>query len=431
MAKNLRIISINFPFKNPAVRQANSLATREALFDFDVVVIRPYLLAGLPAGRLLVEWRVLQKAKHEMEAKREDLQRLLSQGGLLVVILDALQELGFTPSGYTSMGEIHTVTNYDFVNDRCHVCIRNGHGNRVDYLNPSETFTTVIKNSSVEWTAFITGRLEYPFDDMKFLARNGAGSFVAGSIGNFVVLPNFKELDEEEFFQACHDYRYKREGMPQPDWLQQVSLPKLGDAEAQISAVQKEIARLEELLGQFAKKRDGLFAYKKLLYEKGKVQLEPIVRTALDDLGFVTTPAEMIPGTAFEIDGRTTKGSTPGILEVKGSKKQVSLDEFSPFAIKILTDFEAKKLHSKGLFVANGLCETLPKERSGPEVFSPHVLEAARTHSVALVNSVQLYWAICELLSGKLTDTEAVRETILAGNGYVDLRQFFRDSPFL
>jgi hypothetical protein len=165
--------------------------------------------------------------------------------------------------------------------------------------------------------------------------------------------------------------------------------------------------------------------------EKGKAQLELIVRTALDELGFGTTPSETITGTAFEIDGRTTKGSAPGILEVKGSRKQVSLDEFSPFVTKILADFDAKKFHSKGLLVADGLCETPPKERLGEEVFSSHVLDAAKRHSVALVNSVQLYWAICELLSGKPTDTQAIREAILVADGYVDLRQFFSDSPFL
>jgi hypothetical protein len=195
--------------------------------------------------------------------------------------------------------------------------------------------------------------------------------------------------------------------------------------------VQKEIARLEELQGQFVEKRDALLAYKKLLYEKGKIQLEPIVPTTLDDLGFGTTTSETISGTAFEIDGRTTKGSAPGILQIKGSRKQVSLEEFSPFVTKILADFEAKKFHSKGVLVGNGLCETPPKERLGAEVFSPHVLDAAKRHSVALVNSVQLYWAICELLSGKLTDTQAIREAILGADGYVDLRQFFRGSPFL
>jgi hypothetical protein len=199
-----------------------------------------------------------------MNAKREDIKRLLSQGGLLVVILDALQELVFTTGSY-SIRDSYTVTNYDFLDDQFHLCIRNGHGNRIDYLNPSEPFNKVIKSSSVEWTAFIGGNPEYPFHNMKFFARNGAGSFVAGSIGNIVVLPNFKQLDEKEFFQVCHDYRYKHESMPRPDWLQHVSLPKFVEAEAEISELQKEIARLEELQKRSVAQRDALFAYKAAL----------------------------------------------------------------------------------------------------------------------------------------------------------------------
>jgi hypothetical protein len=46
-------------------------------------------------------------------------------------------------------------------------------------------------------------------------------------------------------------------------------------------------------------------AYRKLLYEKGKAQLEPIVLRALDDLDFGTSPSEVI-AEIHEIDGRTT-----------------------------------------------------------------------------------------------------------------------------
>jgi len=218
MAKNLRYISINFPFTNPSVEQRDNLAIKEALFDFDVVVIRPYLLAGCPAGRCSVRWNALQGAKHEMATKREDLARLLSQGGLLVVILDAVQELVYTTEGY-SHRERYTVTNYDFLDDGFYCCVRNGNGDRVDYLKPSEPFTSVIKGSSVEWTAFIVDRPPYPFCDVEFFARNGAGSFVGGSLGSIIFLPNFKQLNEREFFQACLDYRRRYDGMPAPDWL--------------------------------------------------------------------------------------------------------------------------------------------------------------------------------------------------------------------
>jgi hypothetical protein len=94
MAKNLKIHSINFPFKTPWVEQKPTLATQRALFDLDVVVIRPYLLVGdKPGGPWEIDQGPFNRAKREMTAKIEDISRLLSQGGLQVVILDAFQEL--------------------------------------------------------------------------------------------------------------------------------------------------------------------------------------------------------------------------------------------------------------------------------------------------------------------------------------------------
>jgi hypothetical protein len=171
-------------------------------------------------------------------------------------------------------------------------------------------------------------------------------------------------------------------------------------------------------------------AYRKLLYEKGKAQLEPIVLRAFDDLDFGTSPGGVIPGTIHEIDGRTTVGSTTGIVEVKGSKNVIAQNEFSPFLTKIQADADANQKYSKGILVGNGFCETEPAKRIGDSVFSPHVIDGARRSSIALINTVELYWLCCALLRGDPVDKSAVREVILTGNGYVDLKPFSGQTPF-
>jgi hypothetical protein len=150
----------------------------------------------------------------------------------------------------------------------------------------------------------------------------------------------------------------------------------------------------------------------------------------LNDFGFKVTPSEVIKGTNYEIDGRTTEGSEPGIIEVKGSRKQIALDEFSPFVVKILADQQASNVISKGIMVGNGLCETRPEERLVDVVFSPHVLEGSKRNSIALINSIELYWLCCTLLEGGTVDKAAVREAILNGNGYIDLKPFCGKSPW-
>ncbi len=437
MSQKLKILSINFPFRTPWVVNESNLATPRALFDFDVVVIRPYPLAGRSAGG---PWSIgsdaYWRAHKEMEGKGEDIVRFLRQGGLLVVILDEVQELKYNTAEYSyfSNGTLYTVSNYDFLEEQFFRCVRNGVGKKIEIIKVSEPFSQVIKKSNVEWTAFIVAKPPDPFNGVGFFARNGSGSFVGGQVslatGNVVFLPNFRELNEEQFFEACTEYRTKREGTPPPEWSKKVALPGVADAENKITTIDELLQETERLKREATRELDDLLAYKKLLYEKGTTQLEPIVRRALDRLGFGTKPSETITGTGFEIDGRTTVGSMPGILEIKGSKKQIVLDEFSPFIPKVLADLGATGYPSKGILIGNGLCEGNPKDRLDVKVFSTHVLDAAKTQSIALVNSVELYCVLCNILSGKIQNLDVIREKILTTNGFVSLLPFCQESPF-
>lgn len=216
-------------------------------------------------------------------------------------------------------------------------CLNNGRGNNVVMID-ADPFSAVIKKSTVVWTAFIVAKPPYPLSDPVYFVRNGAKSYVGGrvslSAGNVVFLPNFEQLDEGQCFEACREYRYEREGTPVPVWCEKVPLPGLLAANEKIIEIDETLRNVEGAKREANRERDDLLAYKKLLYEKGKTQLEPIVRRALNQIGFKSTPGETIPDTGFEIDGRTTVGSSPGILEIKGSKKQIALDEYSPFIPK-------------------------------------------------------------------------------------------------
>jgi hypothetical protein len=430
MAKPISVLAINFPFKNPAVVQEDGLPTNRALFDFDVVVIRPHALrAAVHAD----PWGTYQRLKGEFERKHEDLWRLLHDGKLLVVILDVVDSLALDSGGYSSRQK-YTVTNYDFLDDQFFISIRNGKGQRFEITNQTEPFARVLRSSSVAWTAYVGQSLPYEFRDVKMFAKSGAGSFVGGVVGpwpgHIVFLPNFKELDEAEFLSACREYLFAGETTPAPEWAVAVHLRGELEAAEKVKAAQQRVEETQRALNEAVADVGKLTAYKHLLFEKGKKHLEPIVRRALDDLGFATTSSEDILGTNFEIDGRTTTGSLPGVLEVKGSKKQIGLDEFSPFVVKMLADLQQNQKTSKGILVGNGLCLERPETRLGERVFSQHVLDAAKQHSVALINSVELYWLVTGALQGNAEKCSAIREKILCTSGYVDLRQYCGPSPF-
>ena len=291
----------------------------------------------------------------------------------------------------------------------------------------------VLKKSTVAWTAYLT-RVPRSLSALRFFAHAGVAGVLGGKIpygeGNVIILPNVQRLDEGSFFEACAEYRFKRQGTTPPDWAGRVLVPGLQPIEDAIVDLEKRVAELQKERQSRNVEWEERAAYRKLLYEKGKTQLEPVVLRALDDLDFGSSPGEVIAGTIHEIDGRTSEGSSSGILEVKGSKNLIAQSEFSPFVIKMLADAEVSKKYSKGILVGNGLCETEPTQRLGDSVFSPHVLDGARRNSVALINSVELYWLCCALLRGDSVDKNAVREAILTGNGYVDLKPFSGQPPF-
>jgi len=429
MSKELRVISIGIRLVSQGIVVCETLETDTALFDFHVVVIRPPSFRGLQAAQS----GIYQRWHSAMERKRNELVPFFAQGGVLVVFLDVPDFYSISKS--TGRGSItQTVNNYEFVDDKMAYCLQKGSGQQVEYSDSTEPFVSVLKKSSVAWTAYLTRVPDSHLRALKFFAHAGAAGNLGGKMpyqeGHIIVLPNVSKLDEESFLNVCAEYRFKRQGTTPPEWESKVVMPGLLEIEAAIADVDKQIAELQKARQRVQEQMEERASYRKLLYEKGKVQLEPIVLRALDDLEFGTSPSEIIQGTQYEIDGRTTKGSIPGIIETKGSKNVIAQSEFSPFMTKILADSDVSNIFSKGILVGNGLCETEPGSRLGDQVFSSHVLQGAKRHSVALINSVELYWLCCALFRADAVDKNAVRETILTTNGYVDLKPFSGKSPF-
>jgi len=425
MSKKLRIISINFSFRDVDVFNS-PLDGDRALFDSDVVVIRPPQFVGARG------MKTCEHLRSVMQTKRRELRTLFQQGGVVVVVLDVPDVYKVEVRGYGSSSCI--LDNYDFIDSNFAGCLSKGSGTQITYGTSDEPFVTVLKRSDVAWTSYVQSRPHPPLDRLSFFAYAGKGGAVAGKMiygeGHLIILPNLRHLDEPSFFDACAEYRFKRQGAVPPSWTASIVVPGLPPIQSAIEKLDQEILNLQKMRQLRETELDEKVAYRKLLYEKGKAQLEPIVLRALDDLDFGTSPGEIIAGTIHEIDGRTSKGSVRGIIEVKGSKNQITQSEFSPFVTKIMADAEIKGDYGKGILVGNGLCETEPGKRAGDSVFSKHVLEGAKRHSIALVNSVELYWLCCALLRGDAVDKNAVREAVLAQNGYVDLKRFSGESPF-
>jgi hypothetical protein len=426
MDRKLRIISLDFELAASTVSDG-LLTTERALFDFDVVVVRPPDLSSFQEGRR----EVYHDIASVMSTKKRELGAFFEQGGVLVVFIapPVLYKVEGDRYGHGSA----IVDNYDFLDERLALCLRKGTGNQVVYATVAEPFIGVLKKSTIAWTSYLPS-VPSTFTGMKFFAHAGKAGALAGKMqygeGHIIFLPNVTQLDEKSFVEACAEYRFKRQGTTPPNWVKSITVPGIAPIESSIASLDGQIAALQSQRLTFERELEGRSDYRKLLYEKGKTQLEPIVLRALDQLDFGSSPSETIKGTSHEIDGRTSNGSSPGIVEVKGSKNQIVQSEFSPFVTKLLADSDTSNTFSKGILVGNGLCETTPAQRVGNAVFSPHVLDGAKRHSIALVNSVELYWLCCALMRGDHVDKVGAREAILNGSGYIDLKPFCGEPVF-
>jgi hypothetical protein len=442
MKMALPVLSINFPFKDKRIKHFDSLAACTTLSDFDVVVIRPHSIGQFVQhpvhevrGELWVEGSDFAKVEAVVTRKCPDMLQFLDGGGILVIILDTIETLQWSPydAARPHLGEMHKVTNYDFLDKEFGSCVHNGCGNEVCIVDDSNLFSKVIQNSRVQWTAFVDQRPLCPLNNPKIFARNPSDSIVGAileySRGHIVLLPNFEQLDEGGFLAACTEYVHDDEGSEPPPWLPSVHLPGEGEINGVITSIQFEIRDLQQERLSQLRQRESLLEYKKLLYEKGRTRLKPVVRKALECLGFEPTPPETIPGSPLQVHGRIKGGPAPGVFEVRGSNRQISREELEEFVQELLADLERTNIHSKGILIGNGFCEDTPTRRLGATVFSAEVLKAAERCSVALVNSVELYCIVCSALSKQLAGLEAIRKKIFETSGYVDLRVFCADLP--
>ncbi len=437
------LVSVNFPFKTLPVAQLPSLMTRDALCDYDVVVIRPSSLGRFPGISAdsgnhegWIEGNEFARVEAIFAGKKVEILQLLESGGVLVVILDTLEALKWNPyaPGRSHLGGVHSVTNYDFLDREICSCIHDGPGGPITIVDTDEPFTSVLQTSSVRSTAFIEPPLPCPFDNPRVFARNERGSIAAATLecgrGHVVFLPNFDVLDEKAFVTACMEYRFGREAINQPAWLGTVFLPGELEANNSLTAIQIEMKRLERRRLAELERREQLLEFKNLLYEAQRHRLGNAVRRALCELGFQTASKDSIAGSLIQFDNGTNGGSSRALLRVAGSNGQITCGEFTTFVEMLAKTAESTGCPSKGIFVGNGFCQSAPSSRLGTSVFSEKVLEAAIESSVTLVNSVELYWVVCGALSGKMGDLRAIRETILGASGYVDLKVFCRKLAF-
>jgi hypothetical protein len=202
---------------------------------------------------------------------------------------------------------------------------------------------------------------------------------------------------------------------PVPDWLALFKLPRESVAEQLLAeksqAVESLTAELEHARTSVAEE----LRFAKLLYEQGKVILEPVVREALAELGAVVTP----PAREGIEDGRIVDpASRRAMLEIKGRKGQLGLEDVRQLHGWMWTAIENERWEGKGIVVANLKLEERPDLRQ--DLIAPNAERFARDHNIAVVLTTQLYEALRQHQAGSL-DYTAFWDRVYNASGLADL----------
>lgn len=228
-------------------------------------------------------------------------------------------------------------------------------------------------------------------------------------------LPAPTEVSPSEAIDVLLRERYGvAEEARQPEWADRYSLPAEAPIREEIAALEEERRKAERKLADARERAAEAAEANKLLYEKGKDVLEPIVRSALRYLGAeVRTPeADGIE------DGLLIRSEGAAVLEIKGREAQIRQTDVRQ-VVQWATDARLRDgIDYKPIIVGNPHCETSPLERGDP--LAPNATTYAENGDVALVTTTQIYEGLRRKQAGDF-DEEGFWRTIFESKGHVDL----------
>ena len=382
---------------------------------------------GLPPGGVTV--------RNRLRERMGDFYQLLKSGGNIICIVSEILE-SEEKYAYQGGGSEPVYSSLDWCPLRFQLKRREGDTltchdpDYGDYFALVKTWTAVVQpeiddsrlfggDSLVHRLAKAAGAMAGAYSlDLRSIAANRAGEYVGLEIrwdlktpgpvspkpGALVVLPPPSEASmEEAILTLCQMTGGRGRELP-PGWVESTVVPgELG--------LGVEIERLRAQASKLEAERSLGSRLKALLYESG-AGLEEAVRDAFAELGCaVRQPTGMQEDLIIEWE------SQEACVEVKGKKKAFSLTDLRQLG-HYLEDAELDRRQVKGIFVGNHYRNRKPAKRS--QAFPPNVIQYANRRSIALVATIDLFRAICQVRAGERKASEVIG-LLFAGKGVVSL----------
>ena len=286
----------------------------------------------------------------------------------------------------------------------------------VDNKHPFSQFFKAFKNDILFESIIEIAKGLQPLT--KVIALNKVKEVISCEItmgaGKVIFLPAIKSTDPAMEAGVLIDCIKKMVGRayatPPPQWINNYLLPGESAHEADIEKLAKEISAFAEKRNLFIQEQEKIAKLKGLLYEKGKLVLESLVRDAFRILGFNVLEPDGYP----EEYDLYIKGSNFTIVgEVEGTDTS-KIDNDKVRQLMDYVDQEKRKgIMTKGILIGNSQRGVDPAKREGQ--FTSAAIDLAKRLEYCLLNTHQLYELIRTVLSTASRDEiEKIRQRIFS-----------------
>jgi hypothetical protein len=206
-----------------------------------------------------------------------------------------------------------------------------------------------------------------------------------------------------------------------PSWVKKITMPNVQDIEKQIQKIYSLIDEANQQILKLESKKEDLEKYRKLLYSTDR-ELEQIVMDSLNLLKLKNVRPGRNPSVEDLLFDSQTSKYDPFVVEVKGVKKNISLDDIREVE-NWAFDYEKMNKNPKAVVIANTWrlddIDSSQKNRLNFDNFEKHCSE----HNVCLMPSLVLFALIQKALAGETIDPKKIEQSIADTKGVLRLEQ--------
>jgi len=437
----LKIVTINVR-GIPSGSSANLIDAR-VFQDYDAVVVDPEGIEYLYDPIRTHIYNNREKGILEEESgclidncnqkRRQEVDGLLQKGGIVVCFMEPVRICQYKASyriAPRGTQPLIAVTNYDWLiepaerEDKLGGIVY-GKGQTIDYIDSNHPLFEYLKIKP-SWSAFV--KQERSIRGKWKVLASAYGTHAVSltkrvGLGHIILLPSYYDHNNGALLEQCIRKLWKsQEYTPQPSWARAILVPGQKEIMSRLAAIDSHIGDLEKEKGSAILDNNKLERWKYLLYEKGKHQLEPVVRDALSLLG-----CNVEPQPDRDSDGIAITDYGTAMLEVSGSNGTIRIEKLGELTTNMGNYISTQSKPVKGILIGNPFCdepiENRPPKDSQKQLFAKELIEGAEQQNITVLLSTDLYLIVSAILENRLTDEEkaSYRRHIFTGKGLIRL----------